>query len=275
MDFFNRFYTVCQQWGDLADEISTQGWDPIASAVLQTRNLFGRDIKSNLELDVAHTIDDFRVLIAAIRESPTKFDYPKLALERLKDLEMTEAAISAAQLRPEEANAYRHFVAVSRDLLAAMSRLPVPEEGYLGFRSKVLTDFDFLRTEFGFSIGDTSPVRVVFVSNPVEVAVEYAPQLPETTLEVTVPEVSEWSPFRLDDFFYSTGLGLSFPYECFDLLTRSGLADFIDEMAAFIKINAAPILRGDRNAYLQLAAKAQDREQLFCSQMEKQNDTDE
>lgn len=266
-DSFIEFDRTYRRWAEVVETISTRGMDGLSAKVLQTNKVFDRNIESDLEIDVVHMIDDIRVLVSAIRESPTKFDYPKIACERLKDVEVASARIESAFLPAAEASAYREFIAVSRHLLDVMSSLPVPEEGHLGFRRAVLIDFDFLRADFGFNLVDSSPVSVQFVSDAVEVELQYSPQLPELTLEVVVPTVREWSPFRLDDFFYSAGLGLSFPYECFDLLTESGLAVFIDKIATFIKINAVSVLQGDQKASHSLAAKAREREEAYCSQM--------
>jgi hypothetical protein len=229
--------------------------------------------KGAFELDLDHMIDYVQPIFAAAAKRSTQFDYTKVAGEYLHDLDQIQVELENAPLGDFDRQAYSSYLAECRHLLNSLSSLPVAPEGHLGFTGSALQAFSFLVDEYGFKVGETSPIRVHFTTGEMFLSVEHSPECPMNSILVArrTGDRTPASGFILDDFAYVGGLGVLFDYEVFDLLNPVGILKFLQAAATLIRRYGGSLLSGDPEAFKEFQSKAEERERLYVENMEREH----
>lgn len=229
--------------------------------------------KGAFELDLDHVIDYLLPVLSAAAEGSAQFDYPKVASEYLRDLNLIRGELENAPLSDADRQSYADYLAEFQHLLRTLGSLPVPSEGYLGFRKHALKAFQFLIDEYGFEVAETSPITVRFTTDAVFVRLSYSPDCPMDSVLVGGCTSAEpaLSGFILDDFAYAAGEGVLFDYGRFDLRSSVGVADFLGAASALVHGLGGPVLKGSTEALQAFQATADERERSYIEMMERQH----
>lgn len=229
--------------------------------------------KGAFELDLDHVIDYLLPVLSAAAERSAQFDYSKVASEYLRDLNQIQAELENAPLSDADRQPYTDYLAEFQHLLRTLGSLPVPSEGYLGFRKHALQAFQFLIDEYGFEVAETSPITVQFATDAMFVRLSHSPDCPMDSVLVgtCTSEEPQLSGFILDDFAYAAGEGVLFDYGRFDLRSSAGVAEFLEAASALVRGHGGSLLKGSAAAFQEFQAMADERERSYIEMMERQH----
>jgi len=230
-------------------------------------------VRGAFEISLDHLISFLRPVFAAAAQRSTKLDYPGVAAEYLGDLNRVKLELGNVSVPLADRRFYEQYLAALQGLIETLGSLPVPPEGHLGFRKHALHAFGFLTAEYAFATTAASPLTVLFEARAMFVKLSHSPDCPADGLLVgsRVDGAPTLSGFILDDFAYAAGLGVQFDYEQFDLLSRAGVADFLDMAAYLLRLQGDAVLRGDPEGLRAFQAMAEDRERSYVEMMERES----
>lgn len=226
---------------------------------------------SAFELELQHLIDHLQLVFADAAGGATKFDYPTLVGPNLHDLDKANALLENEAQNIADRRGYLQYLAQTRRLLTLLGSLPVQADGHLGFRRSALDAFLFLTEEYEFCVSETSPIRVLYVSNALFAEVCHAPEYPMLSIQIgrRTGDGKSTSSFSLDDFAYALGMGIVFEYDAYDLLDSFGVEKFLQTAANIVRRGGDLLLGGDAEALRVFEAKTADRERYFIAMMER------
>lgn len=220
-----------------------------------------------IELDLDHEMSALESVGSRALRGDTMPDWPAIVPKYLADLEAIVRRVESASIPEPDKEKYKTYIAECRAVWEKISFLPVPVDGHLGFRGRVLEEFQFLENPFHFRVVQTTPIMVRYESSELFVTLRYSPRAPYLSLELG--RLREDQPrFSVDDLWHWAGLGLQFDYDRFDLESRNGLANFVAAIARFVQNHAALLLRNDSASFDCLIAKQAERERLIGSEGE-------
>lgn len=244
-----------------AFERSYSRWLGITQPVAKTGDLWAQSLY--VELD--HVVTHIRTIATRARSRSTDTDYERIADVNISEIAALGSAVkNAASLTNREKEEFTHYLEECGTVWQAIRILPVPVEGYLGFRRSVLSSFGFLENEFGFRMVASSPISVRYESQYLSIELLHSPQCPE--LSFSLSRLDDGADYVLDDIAYRATGQCRFQYEQFNLCSADGTEQFVKAAAQVIRKYAGDILQAGPDSLQSLRLAAEERERRCFSE---------
>jgi len=224
---------------------------------------FGR--ADGLANDMVEAIEYWCFLAQSAVDLDKRLNYPRLAQN--ESLWMTELEAARARKQSPQDKEYREVLQIGARLFELLKAVPLPPNGYLGVLRIIREHFGFLERDYGFKVVDEQPIKIVFHSDSVFVHAGYAKT---ASSSFSLGLIRDQHSFWIEDLLYLHGdeRYRTIPYYI-ELKTEDDVETWFGFIAEILRTYGDKLLRGDNDAFLQLAAAQQKRDEEYGREMDR------
>jgi hypothetical protein len=214
--------------------------------------------------DVFESIDYWRNLGRYAMEKNTRVNYPQIARGQLEFLgELQRVLQNRAR---QEQQKYAPLLATCHRILLLLEQVQPPKDGHLGVWRVIRKHFQFMQTDYKFSIVDMQPTGVRFSSGAVYLKLECIYGL---TLSCSFgPETEPRDSFWINDLLYMNGDARyrNLPEEL-HLDTEEEVENWFTFLADVFKRYGHPVLSNEPSIFSRLTQAQAERDAEYVREM--------